>query len=102
MEYTKIIDGNAAKVKIMGKCTFPDHVEFRKILDILNIDALKRIEIDINGATFIDSAALGILLLMRDEAKKKSIDLAILRPQGQVKRMFEISRFYDLFQIVDE
>ena len=63
--------------------------------------SLKRLCIELSQVEFVDSAALGILLLARDEAEKSSTKLVLKSPQGQVKRMFEISKFHDLFNIED-
>ena len=48
---------------------------------------------------FIDSAGLGMLLLARDEGKRKNLDVCLRRPRGQVKRMLEVARFDTMFTI---
>ena len=101
MEYTKIVDGDVCKLRMQGKFTFSDHIEFRKILGVLAEGSVKSMEIDMSGVEFVDSAALGLLLLVRDETEKKSVQLTLLKPQGQVQKMFKISRFYELFRVVE-
>lgn len=48
---------------------------------------------------FVDSAALGMLLLARDEAQKHDKKLIISGIQGQVKKMFTVARFDSLFSL---
>ena len=99
MEYTKIINGNICTVTMDGKFTFSDHKEFKNLLNLtLDVD-IKNIQLDISGIEFIDSAGMGLFLLMKDEAAKKSILLTLLNPKGQVKKMFDISKFNTLFHI---
>ena len=92
MEYGKIIDGDNCKIVMTGKFTFSDHIEFKKILNIFKEKKIKTLEINLAQVTFVDSAALGLLLLVRDETEKHSVQLSILQPQGQVQKMFKISR----------
>lgn len=101
MEYTKTNNGNVFNVVLRGKFTFSDHKGFKELFDFFENKDMNRMEIDITNVEFVDSAALGLLLLARDEANKTSKTLQIKGPNGQVKKMFEISRFYELFDIVE-
>ena len=49
--------------------------------------------------SFIDSAALGMLLLAHDEAKNNNKSISISGVQGQVKKMFDITRMNTMFTI---
>ena len=101
MDYTKIIENDVCKVNISGKFTFTDHLEFKKILSIFEQENIAFLEVNLSEVTFVDSAALGLLLLVRDESEKHSVKLTVFKPQGQVQKMFKISRFYELFNVVD-
>ena len=48
---------------------------------------------------FVDSAALGMLLLARDEAEKYRKQLVLRGAAGQVKKMFDMARFNMLFSL---
>ncbi len=86
-------------VKFSGKFTFADNKEIRGMLANLQKDSHKTMEIDLSEVDFVDSAALGMFLLIKEEAEQKDISLIIKNPVKQVKKMFELSRFYDLFKI---
>jgi anti-anti-sigma factor len=101
MEYVKTINGAVCNLKMQGKFTFSDHSNFKEVLQVFKDGAVNQIEVDLSQVEFVDSAALGLLLLVRDEAKKASKRIVIKNPQGQVKKMFEISRFYELFEVVE-
>lgn len=100
MESTRTISGSVCNVKLSGRFTFADHNDFKEIFEFFDDTSLNKIEIDLTNVEFVDSAALGLLLLVRDEAKKASKAITIRNPQGQVKKMFEVSRFYELFDVV--
>lgn len=104
MEYTRAVGGEVCKVVMSGKFTFADHVEFKKIINIFSdpdLQFIKFLEIDLSKVEFVDSAALGLLLLVLDAAQKRNAQLTLVKPQGQVQKMFKISRFYEIFTVVD-
>jgi anti-anti-sigma factor len=99
MEHSFIRDGVSVELFLNGRFTYADNKAFLSFLDGVATDSYKKITIDLKGVEFIDSAALGILLLTKDKCTKASIDLVLRRPQGQVDQMFRISRFNELFAI---
>jgi anti-anti-sigma factor len=92
--------GDDATVAFGGDFTFTDHVAFREAADRLFKTANQPLVIDLTGLEFIDSAGLGMLLIAREEASKAGRSLALHHPQGQVARMFAVTKFDTLFTIV--
>jgi anti-anti-sigma factor len=90
---------NDARVNISGEFTFTDHAAFRDVACRLFQAKGDTIVIDLSQLQFIDSAGLGMLLLARDEASKSTRKLVLSRPQGQVRRMFTVTKFDELFTI---
>ena len=99
MEHTAIVKDEALELSLVGKFTFSDSKTFNDVLREISNNAYKRVTIDLKLVDFIDSAALGILLLTRDKCDKSNTDLIVRNPKGQVRQMFDISRFSDLFHI---
>lgn len=99
MEHSTVATGDLLELTISGKFTFADNRSFHNILESITNNTYKKVVIDLKGVSFIDSAALGILLLTRDRCDKSSTQLIIQNPVGQVKQMFDISRFSELFSI---
>lgn len=102
MEYSTHKEGAQTKIEMEGKFSFADHAAFKTMLDTVVDEHLDMLELDLAKVNFVDSSALGLLLLLRDEADKHDVALILKSPGGQVKKMFEISRFYDLFTIHQE
>jgi anti-anti-sigma factor len=86
-------------VSLSGEFTFTDHVAFKAIASRLFERQGKPIVIDIAKLEFIDSAGLGMLLIVRDEAEKAHRSLVLRGPCGQVKRMFDVTKFDTLFTV---
>lgn len=102
MEYSATKNGEQLELNISGKFTFSDNRAFNTIFEDIEKKAYNAVVIDLKGVDFIDSAALGILLLTRDKCEKSSTQLLIKNPRGQVQQMFDISRFSDLFKVVND
>ncbi len=87
-----------ATLQLEGRFDFNSHRDFRNAYDPLLGDAqLREIELNFEKVDYLDSSALGMLLLLREkvEASGKSIALTGLR--GTVKQVLEIANFQRLF-----
>lgn len=86
-------------VALTGRFTFVDHGGFKTIIEDLLNDDCKKCLLELSGLEFIDSAGLGMLLILKDELEKKSIELVIQKPTGQVEKMLQVSHFDKMFTI---
>jgi anti-anti-sigma factor len=100
MEMTHIIKDATLHLTLRGRFTFLENSRFREIVRSLPKGEVRHVQIHIKDLTFVDSAALGMLLLIREEAHKHSIDIALVSPQGQPEKMFAMARFDQLFSMV--
>ncbi|NQD58450.1 STAS domain-containing protein, partial [Pseudomonas sp. CM25] len=57
-------DGKKLTIKIKGRFDFGKHQEFRKAYE--RISKPDSVVVDLSDATYIDSSALGMLLMLRD------------------------------------
>ena len=92
-------DEDDTRVCISGEFTFSDHTAFKAIATRLFERKGRPIVIDLAKLEFIDSAGLGMLLIVRDEADKAGRRLVLRAPCGQVKRMFDVTKFDTLFTV---
>jgi anti-anti-sigma factor len=88
-----------SRVSISGDLTFIDHAAFKTMATRLLAKQGKPIVIDLARLEFIDSAGLGMLLIVRDETDKAGRSLVLRGPCGQVKRMFDVTKFDTLFTV---
>lgn len=82
-----------------GQFVFSDHIVFKDILGSAESPDVQQLVLDLSQIDFIDSAGLGMLLLLRDVCEKHKKLLTLRNPQGQVKKVFGISKFEHLFKI---
>ena len=97
MEIVKSISQGNFDIRLSGKFTFADNPEFREILNTIADMEVQQVILHMAGVEFVDSAALGMLLLARDEAEKHRKKLVLSGAVGQVKKMFDMARFNTIF-----
>lgn len=90
---------DALDIRMSGKFTFIDHPVFRQIIEKMSDPNVRQIIFYMDRIEFVDSAALGMLLLAHDEAAKHSKKIVISGIQGQVKKMFDVARLGTLFTL---
>ena len=90
---------NAAVVKLSGRFTFDNHKEFRSAFSQQLAGKSNQINIDFGSVEYIDSAALGMLLLARERAGEQGKTVTLTNCQGPVKAVLDIANFQRLFSI---
>ncbi len=89
----------AAPVKILGRFTFETHKMFRSALDVQLAVNIDKIIIDFEAVDYIESAALGMLLLARERAIAQGKQVELANCRGSVKAVLDIANFQKLFKI---
>ncbi len=91
-------DGTELTIAVDGRFDFSAHQDFRKAYEnVATAPATYRV--DMRDASYLDSSALGMLLLLRDHAGGDDADIAIINCNDDVKKILTISNFDQLFSI---
>ena len=90
-------NGDSVEIKITGRFDFNAHHDFRNIYRNEKSDA--NYNIDMSGTDYIDSSALGMLLLLREHAGNETAKISISGCNDDIKKIFAISNFEKLFKI---
>ena len=85
-------------VMLPEKFDFEIHRAFRDIRHEADLPGLTY-RIDFSKTTFMDSSALGMLLLMREELGGEDSKIELFNIRSEVKDLLELARFNDLFTI---
>jgi len=94
-----IVDGRAV-IRLQGRFDFNAHREFRDAVDQALAGDGREILVDMSAVEYLDSSALGMLLMLRDRAKGASREVALANCRGAVKQVLDIANFGKLFRIV--
>jgi len=101
MQVTVTKDRNRAVLKLAGRFDFNTHREFRAAVEPLELDVeLAAVTIDFSEVEYLDSSALGMLLMLRDKMGGAKKDVTLSGVHGNVKQVLDIANFDKLFHIV--
>ncbi|MDP2795660.1 MAG: STAS domain-containing protein [Sulfurisoma sp.] len=101
MEVSVATTNGCVVLGLRGRFDFNAHREFREAIDnaIGQADA-GEVRVDLGGVDYLDSSALGMLLMLRDRCKGASKAVSLANCRGAVKQVLDIANFGKLFQIV--
>jgi anti-anti-sigma factor len=88
-----------ALVRLQGRFDFNAHREFREAIDTVLSSPATVVVVDFAGVEYLDSSALGMLLMLRDRAKSAAREVTLSGCRGAVKQILDIANFGKLFKI---
>jgi len=91
-------DNGKLIIKIDGRFDFSIHQEFRNAYEGAK-STPKEYEVDMRTTSYLDSSALGMLLLLRDFAGGNNAKISIINTSPDVRKILTISNFEQLFTV---
>ncbi len=92
--------GDTATIHLNGQFVFDAHREFKSAYTNQLADpAITRVAINLAEVKYLDSSALGMLLVLRDRVLDVGKSLVLSQPSTIAARTFEIAGFKELFLI---
>ena len=100
MDANVTISEGMATLRLSGRFDFKAHREFREAVEKLLHDSPSRnVHVDLADVSYLDSSALGMLLMLRDKAKAASREVELVGVKGNVRQVLDIANFSKLFAI---
>lgn len=94
------IHEQVGSVCIDGKFNFFLHREFKHAYtNLLSDPSIQEIEVDMQRMDFIDSAGLGMLMLLRERAVVANKSIVLSNPSKSVSELLWVANFDKLFVI---
>lgn len=81
---------------LSGRFTYNHHSKVQELVKFFINSRAKKLVIDLGSLTFIDSAAVGMLLIIAQELKNMGGSVSLENPQGQVDRVLTTAKVYDV------
>lgn len=95
------VSGNTLAINMSGRFDFHVQREFKEAYDpFLANAAISNIDVNLAAVDYLDSSALGMLLMLRERATAAGKSLKLCRPGAGVAQILEIANFAKLFTIV--
>lgn len=99
MEYTINESGDSHEIMMQGTFGFADNVSVEELVESLAGKRAASVTLNLTGVEKIDSAGLGMIVLIKDEVEDGGGRFAVRGASGQVKKMLDISRFDQLMTV---
>ena len=93
--------GNEAVIHLAGQFDMTTHAAFnRAYAPLLDKGSVRSLFLNFSAVEYIDSTALGMLLLLKRKAEKTNTSISLSGCQNHVKQVLSIANFHKKFKIV--
>ena len=90
--------GNKVTISVAGKFDFQLYDEFRASYADTAGNGVEYV-VDLSDTDYLDSSALGMLLLLREHAGGESSNIEITQASPEVRKILDVANFGKLFRI---
>ena len=90
--------GNKVTISVVGKFDFQLYDEFRASYADTAGNGVGYV-VDLSDTEYLDSSALGMLLLLREHAGGESSSIEITQASPEVRKILDVANFGKLFKI---
>jgi anti-anti-sigma factor len=97
MRLKKIPNGKEILVIFEDEFTFGDREKFREVAFYYTKENVKNIVIDLCNLTYMDSSAIGMLLIFHEKAVQQGVEIKAINISGIIRSLFEQSALGKLF-----
>jgi len=91
-------DNNTAILKISGRFDFSVHNDFRKAYKDIDLTRGEYV-VDLMNTEYLDSSALGMMLLLKEYAEDSSSTVRITNANNEILEILKIASFDKLFVV---
>jgi anti-anti-sigma factor len=96
---------DAIVLRIEGRFEFGTRNEYKRLIGQIVQEGHRRLVLDLEGVTFLDSSGLGLLLLTDQNFRLKKGTFSLVNPTGYVRQVIELAnlpRVISIFDSLDE
>jgi anti-anti-sigma factor len=91
---------HTARIRLTGRFDFSGHREFKQCYEsALNEPQIRQIDVDMKDVDYLDSSALGMLLLLKEHADGLALPVSLLNCNGMVKEILDVANFGVMFSM---
>jgi|SRR5688572_14485537 HptB-dependent secretion and biofilm anti anti-sigma factor len=89
-----------AVIHLTGRFDFSSHTAFKQCYEAaLTEPRVRKISVDLQSVEYLDSAALGMLLLLKERATAQAMSVALVNCKGLVRELLDVANFGVVFEM---
>ena len=93
-------ENDTAVIRLTGRFDFSGHREFTHCCQAaLEAPTVRKIDVDMNAVEYLDSSALGMLLLLKEHADARELPVSLLNCGGTVREILDVANFNVMFSM---
>ena len=102
-EVAHTLTGDVARMSLAGELTGAARRPLMRVLTdlLLQVHSLHRVELDLSGVTFMNSAGMAVLVQALRMTAPRAIELVLVGPTATVIRPLQMSGLWHRFTMVD-
>lgn len=101
MRVTERVVGQVVILSLSGQLVFKDRKGLQQSLKVAQGKSPKKIVLNMEGLTYMDSAGLGLIALAQEQAKLDNIVFGLVSPVGPVKKILDMTHLPTLMPIYE-
>jgi len=90
-------DGSTITIKISGRFDFAEQNEFRDCYYNTSPGEKTKFIVNMSGANYMDSSALGMLLMMREYLGGNEANISLINCSPDIRNILTVANFQSLF-----
>ncbi len=101
MKITKEIHNHKVTLKLEGNFTYTQRKPFQEMLKAVSVEPIEHIVIDLSQVAFLDSAALGLLMISHRQLQAEKRTLSLAYPQPTVRQIIELANLHKTIPLIE-
>lgn len=102
MVFRTHMEDGIGTVFLEGRFTFERHQSFKAATGLLlETEGLRELHLDLASVDYMDSSALGMVLLLRERAEAAGASVVLAHPSPSVQAVLQVVQFGKLFRILE-
>lgn len=100
MKIDQVVDAEWVLIRLSGRFDYTTHTRFLAQAETsIEQAGCAELRIDFDQVEYVDSSALGMLLMLRDKARKEGKTVSLSNVHGYVRQVIDNAQFNRLFDI---
>ena len=101
MKISQETNNRKATLRLEGNFTYTQRKAFQEMLKTVCTDQVEEVVIDLSQVAFLDSAALGLLMISHRQLEAERRKLSLAYPQPTVRQIIELANLHKTIPMID-
>ena len=101
MKISQETNNRKATLRLEGNFTYTQRKAFQAMLKTVCTDQVEEVVIDLSQVAFLDSAALGLLMISHRQLEAERRKLSLAYPQPTVRQIIELANLHKTIPMIE-